>query len=370
MAKKKGGKKSKLRRVAFRRNRSQPARDKSWTREYKEHQFEDKAVETRQTSIPKGDMSRKRTIVDPDDDCLDLVEGTVVAMRGLYADVDTGGEIISCTTRRVLRTRLIDERHPVTVGDIVKFEITGEGAGVERSGVIRHVQDRRSKLTRRYAKRAHVIAANVDQVVIVVAVAEPTLKRHLIDRYLIAAHAGNIEPLICLNKIDLAPEVAPPVVDMYTGIGYDVVTTSIVTRAGMDQLAAALVDKTSAVVGQSGVGKSSLLNAIEPELQLSTGEVSAGTEKGRHTTTQSRLIQLRQGGYVVDTPGIRSYEMADVEPHEYEMHFIDLARFVPHCKFPNCTHIHEADCAVIAAVESGEIHEERYDSYVYLFQDG
>ncbi|MCG3136882.1 MAG: Small ribosomal subunit biogenesis GTPase RsgA [Phycisphaerae bacterium] len=356
-------------RVDFRRKRNQPRRDKNWTQKYVEGQLEE--TPQRETLIPKGEMSRKRTIKAGDQQFDGLPTGRVIAMRGLIAEVDDGQQVWPCTIRRILRTLRIRDRHPVAVGDVVTFSIEADEPGLEKSGVIIQVQPRRSRLVRRYADRVQVIAANVDRVVIVASVAEPPLKPHLIDRYLVAAHAGNIEPVICINKVDLSDDqFAGDMAEMYRRIGYTVILACALRGVGVEELAACLPGKTTVFAGQSGVGKSSLLNALQPELKLATAVVSESTSKGRHTTTTAVLHRLPSSGYVVDTPGVRSYELADVDAHEYEMHFVEFQPYIPNCKFPNCLHTHEEGCAVKAAVETGAIDPRRYESYVRLYEEG
>jgi ribosome biogenesis GTPase len=364
-------------RVDFRRNRARPARDRSWTRQYQEHGFEETDTERMEHVAAKGDLSRKRT-VSLSEELAGLPEGRVVAMRGLIADVDLDDAVWPCAVRRVLRTRLIRERHPVTVGDRVRVSpahrrrgvrSAGQEPGVEIVGVIEWVAPRRGCLTRRYANRTQVIVANVDQAVIVTSTAQPYCKPQLIDRYLISAHAGEIAPVICFNKIDLDPERRiEPIRKRYVDLEYQTLATSALTGEGVDRLREVLRDKASVIVGQSGVGKSSLLNAIQPDLRLRVRDVSTETEKGMHTTSTAELLRLNMGGYVVDTPGIRSFELADVGRHELEMYYVDIARYVPDCKFPDCTHTHEEGCAVKQAVADGRIHPERYESYLHLYE--
>ena len=396
MAKKKKqppGKGARKVRVDFRANRAEPARDHSWTQQYREHGFEETDTDAAEHVTGKGALSRKRTVTeDPDEakmDALGWQRGRVVAMRGLIAEVDTGAEVYACTIRRVLRTRRIEERHPVATGDLVRFapdpadernpnvvpfdyniRVSPGDFDVDAlpTGVVEWVASRGACLTRKSGRRTHTVVANVDQAVVVSSVAEPYCKPHLIDRYLVSAHAGGIAPLVCINKTDLDEDGAIlEVVERYAGLGYRVLRTSAVTGRGVDELAEALCGRSSVIVGQSGVGKSSLLNVVQPELGLRVARVSEQTEKGRHTTSTAQLHRLLVGGYVVDTPGVKSFELAEVPLNELEMYFIDIAAHVADCKYPNCTHIHEDNCAVKRAVDDARIHPARYESYVKMF---
>lgn len=216
-----------------------------------------------------------------------------------------------------------------------------------------------------------MIVANVDQMVIVASAAEPRLKPGLIDRYIISAEKGRLRPIICINKIDLV-QIADlePLVGVFSRMGYRVLLASATTGLGIDRLRDELAGKASVVVGQSGVGKSSLLNSVDPELGLRIAAVSQETQKGKHTTTAARLLPLAGSvGYVVDTPGIRQFQLWDVIPAEVAGYFRDLRPFVNRCRFPNCTHRHEADCAVKDAVADGWLDARRYESYCQLFEE-
>lgn len=365
--------KSAKQRVHFRRNRLKPARQKQWD----VSEGEDAAVEdaaTTESVRAKGDLSRKRTIVDragrDRTDAGRLAGGKVIAVRGQFVEVDDGERIWPCAVRRVLRTRLIAERSPVACGDDVDFSIIADSEGQLNEGVIEHVHPRRTVLNRSDGRRAHTIAANVDQVLIISSIREPMIKPHLIDRYLVAAHAGDLNAVICVNKIDLdEDDEVQEVVDRYTCLGYTALGVSALTGEGIDALRSVMRDKVTLLAGQSGVGKSSLLNAMQPGLNLKTGHVSTTSDKGRHITTTAIWLKLDMGGAAIDTPGIRALDVAMVPLNELEMHFVEFVDRLAHCKYPNCVHIHEDGCAVIAAVENGEIDPSRYESYMELFME-
>lgn len=360
-------------RVPFRRNRSKPARRKDWTdlaRGGDEQKVDDAAAS--ESVVTKGSLSRQRTIIVRDDGVAtrgNVQRGIVIAVRGLYAEVDIDGKILACTVRRVLRTRSIAGRNAVIVGDRVHVAFE-EKPGSPPEGVIEAIDPRKGELRRKSGKRIHTIAANVDQAIIVSSAWEPMPKPELIDRYIIACLWGGIAPVVCMNKMDIdMGGGADMVLERYAGLNYRIVRTSTLTGAGVAQLRELLKGKISVIAGQSGVGKSSLLNAVHPGLGLMVGKVGEQNEKGRHTTTTAIMIPLEFGGYVVDTPGIRSFDISMIPRNEFEAYFEEFIPFVEKCKFPSCTHTHEDHCAVKNAVESGAIHPQRYDSYVHVFMD-
>jgi ribosome biogenesis GTPase len=215
-----------------------------------------------------------------------------------------------------------------------------------------------------------VLVANVDQFIVVASAAEPRLKPHLVDRYLVTAEKNGIEPIICINKVDLIdPAELQPLVGVYSQMGYRVLLVSAEQGWGIDTLRDMLRGRQSAFTGQSGVGKSSLLNAVEPGLELRVRTVSEESEKGRHTTTTAEMIPLSGGGFVFDTPGIRQFQLWDVIPQEVAGYFRELRPYVSKCRYPNCTHTHEEPCAVKDAVADGYIDTRRYESYLAMLEE-
>jgi ribosome biogenesis GTPase len=364
-------------RADFRKNRVVRARGNTFSQQLtdKESAGEDDAPREERVS-GKGAISRKRTlagaeIVESESGTLILPEiditkcrlGRVLRGQGLHNMVQADdGTVFQCATRRLLKTLATDERHVIVAGDVVRFRPEGES-----QGIIERVEPRRGVLSRASRGQQHVLVANVDQVVIVTSAAEPRMKPNLIDRYLVSAEKAQATPIICINKIDLINSAdLMPVVGVYSQLGYEVLAVSAATGLGIERLRGRLAGAESVVTGQSGVGKSSLLNAVEPELGLRVQSVSKESQKGRHTTTTAELIPLAIGGYVVDTPGIRQFQLWDVIPDEVASYFRELRPYVSQCRFPNCTHTHEDHCAVKDAVADGWIDARRYESYVQI----
>jgi ribosome biogenesis GTPase / thiamine phosphate phosphatase len=295
--------------------------------------------------------------------------GTVVKAQSGFFWVQTDAATLRCT----LRGRLKKSRVPgdiATLGDQVRVTptIPGEGA-------IEEVLPRRTALTRRAAGakgvwKADILVANLDLLVAVFAVANPEPHLRMLDRYLVNAELNSLAVVIVANKCDLRPRAAiDALFAPYAAIGYDVLYTSTLTGDGIDTLRARLAGNVSALSGPSGVGKSSLLNAIQPGLALKTGAISttgANASKGRHTTVAPELIPLVGGGYVADTPGIRELGLWDVPPEELDRGYREFRPYIDECYFQPCSHLHEPECAVREAVARGAISEARYDSYVRL----
>lgn len=372
-------------RVALRKNRQNRTRANDLTRDFRHDEAGTAAAPSSDRIRPRGELSRHRTIIEdagPDGgessgdsadaastravDTATCLRGRVIRIHGLLLIVrGDDGQNYSCHVRRLLKSFEIEGRNVVTVGDRVWFR-PGGPAGAE--GLIERVEARQGVITRGYRNRQQVLAANVDQVLIVSALAEPGLKLGLVDRYLVSAEIGGVRPIVVLNKADLVDMAGFQwVVGLYAQLGYETVVTSAADRRGIDRLRELVSRGVTAVSGQSGVGKSSLLNTMQPGLNLKVREVSDWTFKGKHTTTTAELIELEHGGFVVDTPGLRQFELWGVVPGELEAYFIEFRPFIPHCRFPDCSHTHEHACAVKDAVYWGQIHPGRYDSYRKLY---
>jgi ribosome biogenesis GTPase len=297
----------------------------------------------------------------------DLLDGKVIRVDSGASQVDTPAGLVRCVVRGRLTETKTQDKRLLAVGDDVRVQLLGPG-----SGAIEEILPRRTKLSRRsvgHERREQVVAANIDQVVIVTSLAEPPLKLNLVDRYLVAADNGGLGAVICINKVDLALGDRAPAEALlrpYHAMGYPVIWTSARTGEGIDELKRHLAGRSSVMAGASGTGKSALLNAVEPGLELRSGEISSATGKGRHTTTFSSLLPLGGGGYVIDTPGIREYTLWEVDPAALDRHFPEIDALRSGCRFANCTHSHEPDCAVKAASESGKIDPRRYESYLRI----
>ncbi len=369
-------------RTEFRKNRSQKARDTNWTREFDEHGFTEKDPLLGERISGKGDLTRRRTVMGEEiatgDEPhlgihLEIDEsvcrpGRVLSVHGLNCIVrdEAEGTVYSCAVRRLLKTLTTDQRHVVAAGDRVQFRSV-DGSDLSE-GIIERIEPRRGSLCRTSRGRQHILVTNVDQVLIISSAAEPRLKPNLIDRLLIASEKATVRPIICINKVDLVERAElQPLVGVYSRMGYQVLLVSAETGFGLDRLRRTMTGCESVVAGQSGVGKSSLLNALDAELDLRVSEVSRENQKGRHTTTTARLFPLSFGGYVVDTPGIRQFQLWDVIPEEVASYYRDVRPYVSLCRYPDCTHTHEEDCAVKNAVADGRIDDRRYESYCHLF---
>lgn len=308
-------------------------------------------------------------------DKTNLFEGRVLSIMPQGIIVDYEGQRISCILKGLLKKEKTHAKNLVTVGDFVLFEKVSEG-----EGIIAHVKPRHSTLSRAdnlSRRREQLIAANIDQVLITTSVVDPALKPPLVDRYIIATDKGNMTPIIVVNKIDLLNGSSEQVeiekiiyeefLKAYAQAGVKVIPVSVITGEGLDALRDVMRDKASVFSGQSGVGKSSLINAITG-MDLKVGETVDKTKKGAHTTTTTQLIPLEFGGWCIDTPGIKSFGVWNLEKDEIEAYFPEIHECGLQCKFIDCTHTHEENCAVLQAVEEEKISPMRYESYQALIE--
>lgn len=281
-------------------------------------------------------------------------------------------ETIECKIRGKIRLKDVKTTNPVVVGDLVNVEIV-EGDAV---GVISRIVDRKNYIIRRssnLSKEAHIIAANIDQVFLVVTIDLPKTSREFVDRFLVAAEAYKIPTTIVVNKIDLYDIDARVELELfkmdYALAGYEVLEVSALREDNLDLLRFRLNGKISVFSGNSGVGKSTLLNALLPDLDLKTGKISDYHHKGTHTTTFSEMFSFNKDGYIIDTPGIKGFGIVDVQKDELFHFFKDLFKYAEGCKFYNCTHTHEPGCAVKEAVTNEKIAFSRYESYLKILDD-
>lgn len=265
--------------------------------------------------------------------------------------------------RRVSRAKRSFVTDTVSVGDRVRYVEAKQGAGV-----IEEVLPRRSRFSRSgFRGREQTLVCNLDQIAIVFACAEPNLDPWKLDRFLVAAESEGLEPLIVANKCDLVTEhEAAELFAEWSSVGYRVVCTSARQGAGIQELRTALKDKVSALVGPSGAGKSSLLNAVQPGMNLKTGDIGYVTFKGRHTTTAAQLLPLRSGGWVADTPGLRQFDLFETDRDDLEFLFPEFQPLLGKCRFDNCRHTAEPGCAIRESVERGDINSRRYESFRIL----
>lgn len=371
-----GKKKGKKIRVAFKKNRQKNVRKNKLSSHRVDEQLDSQYMDATERLSGKGDLTRHRTVMGVEQETKDgtsivididestCIRGRVIRSQGLNSVVQAeDGSRYACTIRRLVRTMSRDDRNAVVAGDHVLIRPEGD----DNQAVIERVEPRRSYLSRGSKRREHILVSNIDQAVIVVSADDPPLKPSLIDRFLISSEKGNIHSIICINKIDLVnPVEFQPLIGVYAQMGYDIVLTSVVDDTGIPRLRSLLKGKQTVFSGQSGVGKSSLLNRIDRQLLLETAEISQDNRKGRHTTRSAVLLEISSGGWVVDTPGIRQLELWDVIPGEVEGFFRDFCPFIPQCRFPDCSHTHEADCGVKHAVAHDFISRKRYQSYLKI----
>lgn len=307
-----------------------------------------------------------------------MKEGLVVKSTGSWFGVeDENGEVIDCKVKGNFRIKGIKSTNPVAVGDKVKFAIQEDPDNLydKKRGWITSIEDRKNYIVRRspnLSKQSHIIAANIDQAVLIVTIAWPVTTTTFIDRFLASAEAYRIPVLIVFNKIDRYNEPQHEKLDelitVYSKIGYQCLKTSAKNKTGLNELKAALKDKINVINGHSGVGKSTLINTLEPELNLKTSELSDIHKTGKHTTAFTAMYKFSFGGYIIDTPGIKGFGMLNMEAWEISHYFPEIFKISKKCQYNNCSHTHEPGCAVKEAVENDNIAECRFISYLGLLE--
>jgi len=304
-----------------------------------------------------------------------LSKGLVIRSTGSWYSVKSDtGEILDCRIKGKFRMKGVRTTNPVAVGDRVEFELQHDETSKEGvTGIISALDPRRNYIIRKasnLSKESQIIAANVDEAYIVVTVNYPVTLPGFIDRYLISAMAYGIPAALIFNKLDLYNdkdyEKLEQYLQTYESIGYKCFQISAKKNFNIDPLRESLKGKINLFSGLSGVGKSSIINRIDPLLELKTGEISDHHQRGKHTTTFAEMFELNSGGYLIDTPGIRGFGVIDMEKTQISHYFPEMFNLLNQCRFFNCTHTHEPGCAVKAAVERGEIPATRYDSYLSL----
>lgn len=338
---------------------------KAQKREKKIAQSKDRS-KYKQSNIDQKKKQQKKSFDDKD-----TIQGRVLSISKDGIIVDADQQTYTCTLKGSLKHERTKEKNLIAVGDFVIFKPLKES-----QGQILSIENRFSYLAREDAtgKKQQLIAVNIDQVFIVTSVVEPTLKPHLLDRYIIAAKKGNMSPIILINKTDLLDKDAKEkkrtkeLLKIYKSIEIPIFSVSALCKKGVSTIKKLMLGKTSVFSGQSGVGKSSLLNA-SLGLHLKTGTISTKNHKGSHVTTKAELIRINDNSFCIDTPGIKSFGIWDLSFDEVLHYFSEIAELAPHCRFPNCTHLHEPDCAVQKAVEENDISHLRFESYRSLMTE-
>lgn len=296
--------------------------------------------------------------------------GIVIKSTGSWYTIrDKNNRQLPCRIRGKFRIKGIKSTNPITVGDHVDFELEEH----TNTGIITNIHERKNYIIRKsvnLSKQTHIIAANIDQAFLLVTLDNPPTFTPFIDRFLATAEAYHIEVILLFNKIDLnndeLNQQKNKLIQIYTDIGYKCIEISATERINIETVEKLMKDKVSMFSGHSGVGKSTLINILAPDLKLKTAEISTQHNLGQHTTTFAEMFTLPQGGYIIDTPGIKGFGVVDFEPSDIGDYFPELFALKHHCKFNNCLHVNEPKCAVKEALQHGEIAVSRYKSYLQL----
>jgi ribosome biogenesis GTPase len=307
-----------------------------------------------------------------------LKKGLVIKTTGSWFAVENEqGEVFECKVKGNFRIKGIKSTNPVAVGDVVRFSVLKDPENLfdKKRGWITSIEDRKNYIIRRsinLSKQSHIIAANIDQAILIVTIAWPVTTTTFIDRFLASAEAYRIPVLLVFNKIDMYSAEqntkVEQLISIYSSIGYKCLKTSAKNKTGLIEFKTAIKNKINVINGHSGVGKSTLINILEPELNLKTAEISDSHKTGKHTTASSAMYKLSFGGYIIDTPGIKGFGMLDMESWEISHYFPEIFKLSKQCQYNNCSHTHEPGCAVKEAVEKGEIAESRFISYLGLLE--
>lgn len=298
--------------------------------------------------------------------------GLVIKSTGSWYQVKSeSNEMIECRIKGKFRLKGIDTTNPIAVGDYVTFELVEDG-----TGVINAIEPRKNYIIRKsvnLSKKAHIIASNIDQAFLIVTLKNPQTYPSFIDRFLVSAEAYDIPVILLFNKIDLLDDEEnkelDELINIYENIGYECLKISVKENENIQSIKDLFKDKASVIGGHSGVGKSSLINALDPNLDIRVGEISDSHKQGKHTTTFAEMHALDFGGYIIDTPGIRGLGLVDIEKENLSHYYPEMAARMHDCKFNNCVHINEPKCAIKEAVEEEEIAVSRYNTYLSLYQE-
>ncbi len=300
------------------------------------------------------------------------MQGTVIKSSGsVYGVRAMDGTVVDCRVKGNFRLKGIRSTNPVAVGDHVKFDVRSDG-----TAYIVEILERKNYIVRKasnLSKQSHILAANLDRCFLIVTINHPATATTFIDRFLAAAEAYRVPVTLVFNKTDLYNEAENEELEyltaLYSSIGYQCLHTSATDRKGIEDLKNAMTGKVSLLAGNSGVGKSSLVNAIAPEIAARVGEISKTHDTGMHTTTYTEMFEFMSGSYIVDTPGVKGFGTFDMETEEISHYFVEFFELSKDCRYSNCTHTHEPGCAVLEALEKGELAPSRYQSYLSMLED-